>query len=49
MVFAILTDIAKMQEQVPAFTIISIVLVMITWSVIAIWNIIKGVKVLVSE
>jgi hypothetical protein len=49
MVFAILTDIAKMQDQVPAFTIISIVLVMITWSVVAIWNIFKGVKVLVSE
>jgi hypothetical protein len=49
MVFAILTNMAKMQDQISVFTIISIVLVIITWGVVFIWNIIKGVKVLVSE
>jgi hypothetical protein len=49
LVFALLNDIATMHGRIPALTIISIVLFIITLIVVVIWNIIKGVKVLVSE
>jgi hypothetical protein len=49
LVFAILNDVAKMQDTIPTFTIVSIVILLVTWLVVIIWNIIKGVKVLVAE
>jgi hypothetical protein len=48
-VFGIYYDFATIQDRVPAFTIISMVVLVIIWLVVVIWNIIKGVKVLVSE
>ncbi len=48
-VFAIYNDFANLPDRVPAFTIISMVVLMIIWIVVVIWNIIKGVKVLVAE
>ena len=49
LVFALYYDFANTPDSVPAFTIISIVVLIIIWIVVVIWNIIKGVKVLVSE
>lgn len=49
LVFALYYDLANTPDNVPALTIISIVILIVIWIVVVIWNIIKGVKVLVSE
>jgi hypothetical protein len=49
LVFSIIYNFADFQDKVPALTIISIVVLGITWVVVVIWNIVKGVKVLVAE
>jgi hypothetical protein len=49
LVFATYYDFANTPDSVPAFTIICIVVLILIWIVVVIWNIIKGVKVLVSE
>jgi hypothetical protein len=38
-----------LHDRVSAFTIISIVVLLLTWVVVIIWNIIKGVKILITE
>ncbi|WHY85373.1 DUF4870 domain-containing protein [Neobacillus novalis] len=48
-VAAVWHDIATLHDQVPAFTIISIVALMLIWIIVLIWNIVKGVKVLTAE
>ncbi|MFF2446905.1 DUF4870 domain-containing protein [Neobacillus sp. NPDC058068] len=48
-VVAVWYDFASLQDEVPAFTIISIVVLMLIWIVVIIWNIVKGVKVLTAE
>jgi hypothetical protein len=49
LVFALYYDFANTPDRVPALTIISIVILIVIWIVVVIWNIIKGVKVLVTE
>ncbi|MBV7505787.1 DUF4870 domain-containing protein [Bacillus sp. sid0103] len=49
MVFTILNDIFTMPDRISVSTIISLVLLLLTWCIVVIWNIIKGVKVLISE
>lgn len=49
LVFAVLYDIPNMQGTVPVLTIISIVVLVITWIIVVIYNIVKGVKVLITE
>jgi hypothetical protein len=49
LIFAMIYDFPSMQESVPTFTIISIVVIVITWIISVIYNIIKGVKVLIAE
>ncbi|EKN71409.1 hypothetical protein BABA_01965 [Neobacillus bataviensis LMG 21833] len=48
-IFAVFHDFTNLQDTVPAFTIVSIVVLVIIWIVVVIWNIIKGVKVLLAE
>jgi hypothetical protein len=48
-VAAVWHDVATLPDQVPAFTIISIVVLMLIWIIVLIWNIVKGVKVLTAE
>ncbi|WP_312468776.1 DUF4870 domain-containing protein [Neobacillus sp.] len=48
-VFAIWYDFATIQDQVPVFTIIGIVVLALIWMIVLIWNIVKGVKVLIAE
>ncbi|MBL4955005.1 DUF4870 domain-containing protein [Neobacillus sp. YIM B02564] len=49
MVFAIIYEAINIQAELPVWTIISIVITAIVWIVVVIWNIIKGVKVLIAE
>ena len=49
MVFTILNDIFNLHDRISALTIISIVVLLLTWVIVIIWNIIKGVKVLINE
>jgi hypothetical protein len=46
LIFAVLNDTAMMQNELPVFTIISIVGLVIVGIAVTIWNIVKGVKVL---
>lgn len=48
-VFAVWYDFATIQNQIPTFTIISIVVLALIWIIVLIWNIVKGVKVLTAE
>ncbi|MGJ7911215.1 DUF4870 domain-containing protein [Neobacillus sp. LXY-1] len=48
-IFAAIKDFSNMQDQIPVFFVISIVVTIVISLVIFIWNIVKGVKVLVSE
>ncbi|MFK9090159.1 DUF4870 domain-containing protein [Bacillus salipaludis] len=48
-IFAAFYDFTNFQDTVPAFTIISVVVLVIIWIVVVIWNIVKGVKVLLAE
>ncbi|MEH7352799.1 DUF4870 domain-containing protein [Neobacillus drentensis] len=48
-IFAVFYDFTKIQDTIPAFTIISIIVLVIIWGVVVIWNIVKGVKVLLAE
>ncbi len=47
--FAVLYEMPDMEAQVPTLTIISIIILVLTSIVVVIWNIIKGVKVLLDE
>ncbi|MEH6908116.1 DUF4870 domain-containing protein [Neobacillus drentensis] len=49
LIFAFYYDLTNTPDSVPAFTIICIVVLILIWIVVIIWNIIKGVKVLVAE
>ncbi|MEH7075770.1 DUF4870 domain-containing protein [Neobacillus drentensis] len=49
MVFTILNDIFNLHDRISALTIISIVVLLLTGVIVIIWNIIKGVKVLINE
>jgi membrane-associated HD superfamily phosphohydrolase len=48
-VLAVFYDFTNIQDSVPVFTIISMVVLVLLWMVIIIWNIIKGVKALTAE
>jgi hypothetical protein len=48
LVFGILFD-ATYNNQVPVFTVISVLVLILTSIVVVIWNIIKGVKVFIAE
>ncbi|GHH97522.1 DUF4870 domain-containing protein [Neobacillus kokaensis] len=48
-VMAVVYEMVNFQNDLPIFTIISIVITGIVWLVVVIYNIIKGVKVLISE
>ena len=49
LVFAVIYDTTGQQNTIPVFTIISIIILILLWAIIIIWNIIKGVKVLTAE
>lgn len=49
LVFAILTDVSGGQADVPVFTIISVVIFMLTVFVVVIWNIVKGIKIFTAK
>jgi Domain of unknown function (DUF4870) len=49
LIFALLYEFASMEAEVPVFTIITVVVMVLVSIVVVIWNIIKGVKVLASE
>ncbi|WP_042353992.1 DUF4870 domain-containing protein [Bacillus rubiinfantis] len=49
MIFAIISDAINIQEQMPVMTVVSIVVTGLVWLIMVIWNIIKGIKVLVTE
>jgi len=49
MVFTILNDIFTMPDRISVITIISMIVLLLTWGFVVIWNIIKGVKILISE
>ncbi|MFL6560634.1 MAG: DUF4870 domain-containing protein [Bacillus sp. (in: firmicutes)] len=49
MVFTILYDISTLNDRISTFTIISIIVLLLTWVIVIIWNIIKGVKILITE
>jgi surface polysaccharide O-acyltransferase-like enzyme len=48
-VIAVLNDSVNIQNEIPTFTIISIVAFALTGIAVTIWNIVKGVKVLLAE
>jgi hypothetical protein len=48
LIFALVNDASK-GDVVPVFTIICIMVMVLTSIVVVIWNIIKGVKVLIAE
>ena len=48
-IFAAFHDFTSQPDTLPIFTIISIIVLILLWLVIVIWNIIKGVKVLTAE
>jgi len=49
-IFAVFYDFTSIQATtIPVFTIISIVVFGIIWIIVVIWNIVKGVKVLLAE
>ncbi|WP_423799587.1 DUF4870 domain-containing protein [Neobacillus sp. SAB-20_R2A] len=48
-VVAFVFDFANFENQFPFVFIISLIVLAIIWVVVIIWNIIKGVKVLVAE
>ncbi len=48
-VIAFVYEMVHFQNELPALTIISIVVTAMIWLVVVIWNIIKGVKVLMTE
>ena len=47
--FAVVYEFGKGVVDVPVLTIISIVILVILWVTVLIWNIVKGVKVLIAE
>lgn len=48
-VVAVINDSVNFQNETPIFTIISIIVIAISGIAVTIWNIVKGVKVLLSE
>ncbi|PLS06987.1 DUF4870 domain-containing protein [Neobacillus cucumis] len=49
-VFAVFYDFtSQQQDTIPIFTIISIIVLILLWLIVIIWNIVKGVKVLTAE
>ncbi|MBO0959046.1 DUF4870 domain-containing protein [Neobacillus sp. MM2021_6] len=49
LLFAVFYDFTNIQDTVPTFTIISIAVLVVVWLIVVIWNIVKGVKVLLAE
>lgn len=49
LITAILLDVDKIETGIPVFTIVSVILFAVTFVVVMIWNIVKGVKVLLAE
>ncbi|MEH7332900.1 hypothetical protein V7161_09705 [Neobacillus drentensis] len=47
--FAVVYEVGNGVGNVPVFTIISIVTLVILWVAVLIWNVVKGVKVLIAE
>ncbi|MCH6267836.1 hypothetical protein KHB02_020135 [Bacillus sp. FJAT-50051] len=48
-VVAFIIDMANFQDQIPIIFIVSLIVLAIIWVVVIIWNVIKGVKVLMAE
>lgn len=48
-VVAVINDSVNFQNEIPVFTIISLIAIAISGIAVTIWNIVKGVKVLLSE
>lgn len=50
LIFALVNDAAMINnEQIPVFTIVTIVAMVLVSVIVVIWNVIKGVKVLIQE
>jgi hypothetical protein len=49
LIFAVIYEFPSMQDSVPVLTIIGIVVLVITWIAVVIYNIVKGIKVLVAQ
>lgn len=49
LIFALVYEFASMEAEIPVFTIITVVLMVLVSIIVVIWNIIKGVKVLIAE
>ncbi|MGG1676437.1 DUF4870 domain-containing protein [Neobacillus sp. NRS-1170] len=47
--FSVVYEVGKGVGDVPVLTIISIVILVILWVSVLIWNVVKGVKVLITE
>ncbi|MCM3567435.1 DUF4870 domain-containing protein [Neobacillus mesonae] len=48
-VFAVIFEMVNFQNEVPILTVISMIITAVVWIIIVIYNIIKGVKVLMTE
>ncbi|TWD97474.1 uncharacterized protein DUF4870 [Neobacillus bataviensis] len=49
LVLAVFYDFTSQQDAIPVFTVISIIVLILLWLAVVIWNIVKGVKVLTAE
>lgn len=49
LIFAIFNDISLGQDQIPVFTLITAGIMVLLSVIVAIWNVIKGVKVFIQE
>jgi Domain of unknown function (DUF4870) len=49
LIFAIFNDISLGQDQIPIFTLITAGVMVLISVIVAIWNVIKGVKVFIQE
>lgn len=49
LIFAIFNDVSLGQDQIPVFTLITAGVMVLLSVIVAIWNVIKGVKVFIQE
>ncbi|MEH7413726.1 DUF4870 domain-containing protein [Neobacillus drentensis] len=49
LVLAVFYDFTSQLDSIPIFTILSIIVLILLWLIVIIWNIVKGVKVLTAE
>ncbi|WP_066314668.1 DUF4870 domain-containing protein [Bacillus sp. FJAT-29814] len=49
LIFSLVYEFASMEAEIPVFTIIAVILMVLVSINVVIWNIIKGVKVLIAE